>query len=137
MMITCPPAEYFENGFSNEIEEKLEEIHDYENKINNLLLEEMTKFTKENKELIEKNKISQMELTNVKELMRNAQNDAENWKRNYKILQMKNENLLLKLQNTKKISNNNATDYSKELPRKKRWLSNENNSKRTYSTVEG
>ena len=101
------------------------------------MLKKITEFIKENKELTEKNKISQIELTNVKESMINAQNDAANCKGNYKILQLKNKDLLVKLENTKKISKTNAMDHPEELQRKKTELLNENSSKRTDSTVEG
>ena len=40
---------YINKGFPNEIKQQCEEIHDYENKINNLLLKKITEFLKENK----------------------------------------------------------------------------------------
>ena len=70
--------------------------------------------------------------------MKNAQKNAEHEKVNYKMLQLKNKNLLLKLQNINKLTKSNDVDQSEEIPRKKRKLVNENNiSNRTYSTVEG
>ena len=51
--------------------------------------------------------------------MTNAQKSAEHEKTNYKILQLKYKDLLVKLQNTNKLSNNNDIDHSVELPKKR------------------
>ena len=133
------PTEKFDNkGFSEKIKQQLEKICDYDNKINDLLLEKITEFIKENKGLTEINNRSHIELKSLKTSIRKAQKSAEHEKVNYKVLQLKNKDLLLKLQNIKKLMKSNDADHSEELPRKKRKLVSEKNiSNRTYSTVEG
>ena len=134
MRNTSRTDEYLNNGFSNEIEEKLGEINNYDDKINDLLLKKITLFIKENKELAEISKSSQIDLNRVKTSMKNVLKDVEYWKEKYRILQLKNKDLLVKLQNTNKLNNN---DHSVELSKKKRKLTNENNFNRAYSIVEG
>ena len=127
-----PPYKYVNNGFSNEIEQQLEEMHDNENKINDLLLKKINEFIKENKLLTEINKSSQIELNRLKTSMKNSQKYLELWKENYRLLQLNNKNLLDNLQNY------NDVDYSEELPIDKRKSFTENNiSSRSYCTVEG
>ena len=137
MRNTSPPDEHLNNGFSNEIEEKLGEINNYENKINDLLLKKITEFIKENKELTEISKSSQIDLNRVQTSMKNVLKDVEYWKENYRILELKYKDLSVKLQNTNKLNNNDAIDHSVELPIKNRKLTNENNSIRAYCIVEG
>ena len=126
------PDQYVNNGFSNEIEQKLEEIHDNENKINDLLLKKITEFINENKVLTKINKSSQIKLNNVKTSMKNAQRYLEFWKEYYRLLQLNNKNLL------DKLPNNNDVDYSEKLPKHMRKLNSENNiSSRSDFAIEG
>ena len=70
--------------------------------------------------------------------MKNAQKGAKLWKEHYKMLQLKNKDLLTKLQNIKSLIKDIHVDYSKELQRKKRKLMNENNvSSKSFLTKEG
>ena len=132
------PAKYVSKGFSNEIEQQLEEILDYENKINDLLLKKITEFITENKALTEVNKNSQIQLKTLQISMRNAQKDAENWQEEYKIFQLKNKDMLAKLQNDKKLTKSNVVDYFEELPRKTSKHLDENKlSSRIYFTNDG
>ena len=119
--------DYFNKRFSNEYEEKVKEINNYENKINDLLLKKITEFVKENKVLTKENKSSQTELKRLQSSMKNARKEAENWEGNYKVLQLKNKDLFVKLQNTKRLIKDNQVDYSEELPRKTIRLINEKN----------
>ena len=101
-------------------------------------MEKITEFKKGNKDLIELNKSSLIELKSLQTSMTEAQKDAEKLEEDYNISQLTNKELLLKLQNINKLTKSNDNDHSQELPRKKRKLLNENNiSNRTYSTVEG
>ena len=128
-MNTTPPGKYVYKGFSNDIEEQLEEIHDNENKINDLLLKKITEFINENKVLTKTNKSSQIKLNNVKTSMKNAQRYLEFWKDYYRLLQLNNKNLL------DKIPKNNDVDYSEKSPKHKRKLESKNN--KSYFTIEG
>ena len=123
-MNISPPDEYLKNDFSNQIKVKLEEINNNENKINDVLLKKITEFIKETKEL---NKSSPIDLNKLKTSMKNVQKDVENLKENYKILQLKNKDLLVKLQNINKLKNSTDVDHFEQLPRKRRKLINENN----------
>lgn len=101
-------------------------------------MEKITEFINENILLTEINKRSQIELESLKTSMTKAQKSAEYEKINFKMLQLKNKDLLLKLQNINKLMKSNDADHSEELPRKKRKLVNVNNiANTTYSTVEG
>ena len=120
-----PPDKYVNKGFSNEIEQQLEELTDYENKINNVLLEKIAEFINENKELSELNKTSQIDLKSLQNSMTEAQKDAETWKVNYKVLQLQNKDLLVKLHNNDKFPKNNDVDNSDDLSINKLKLSNE------------
>ena len=119
------PDKYVNKGFSNEIEQQLEELTDYENKINNVLLEKIAEFEKENKELKELNKSSQIDLKSLKTCMTEAQKDAEKLEEDYNIFQLTNKELLLKLQNTNKLTKRNDVDHCEEL--QNRNLLNEDN----------
>ena len=137
-MKLIPPDKYVNKGYPKAIVQQLEIISDFDNKIDDLLLEKITELLTENKKLKEINKKSQIELESLKTSMRNSQKDVEHEKVNFKMLQLKNKNLLLKLQNINKLMKSNDVDHSEELPRKKRKLLNENNIvNTTYSTVEG
>ena len=87
---------------------------------------------------MEINQRSQIELESLKISMRKAQKSAEREKVIFKMLQLKNKDLSLKLQNINKLMKSNDVDHSEEIPRKKRKLLNEYSiSNKTYSTVEG
>ena len=84
-------------------------------------------FIKKNKALTEINTRSHIELKSLRTSMRNARKSAKRDKLNYKMLQLKNKDLLLKLQNINKLLKINDVDHSEELPRKRRNLLKENN----------
>ena len=91
-------------------------------------MEKIAEFKKENKELSELNKTSQMDLKSLQTSMTETQNDVEKLKEDYKILQLTNKELLLELQDTNKLKTSNDVDHAKELQTK-----NEDN----FSSSEG
>ena len=88
--------------FSKETEKQLKEIHDNDNKIYELLLHKVLDFVNENKTLIEKNIFFQKQLSTLKEATKDVQNYSEMLKQNYKLIQVKND-LLVVLQRSKMI----------------------------------
>ena len=79
-------------------------------------------------------------MKSLKTSMINTQKDAEKLKEYYKILQMKNKDMLFKLQNTIKIRTSNDVNHSENLPAKTRNILNKKNntlSSRSYSKFEG
>ena len=105
---------------SKEVQCNLEELYEFDNKINDLLLNKIIVFQNENKDLKEKNKRIEIELEKLKNSMKNAQNDSEKLRQNYKILQQEQKDLFVKLQNTKKLIQQNEAELSETPPRKKR-----------------
>ena len=108
-----PPDKYVNKGFSSEIEQQLEELNDYENKINGLLLKKITEFIKQNKVLTDINNTSLIELESLKNSFQKAQKDVEILKENYEMLQSTNKDLLDKLENF-----NNDDNHSEAVQRK-------------------
>ena len=88
-------------------------------------MKKITRFITENNVLKELNKSSQIDLKNLQNFMRETQKDAETWKTYYKVLQRKNKDLFVKLQNTIKLTKNNDVAHSEDLQNRK--LLNENN----------
>ena len=80
-------------------------------------------------------------MKSLKTSMINAQKDADKLKEDYKILQMKNKDMLLKLQNTIKITTSNDVKHSNEkLPAKNGNILNKTNntlSSKNYFKFEG
>ena len=91
--------------FSKEVQTHLEELYEFDNKTDELLLNKIFVFENENKDLKEKNKNIQIDFEVIKKLMNNAQKNLEQLRENYKILQKEEEKLLVKLQSTKKVHN--------------------------------
>ena len=118
-------GKYVNRGFSNELENQLEEINEFKNKLIDSLLEKITEFKKGNKDLIELNKSSLIELKSLQTSMTEAQKDAEKLEEDYNIFQLTNKELLLKLQNINKLTKSNDVDHCEEL--QNRNLLNEDN----------
>ena len=100
---------------SNNIEMQLEKLNVYDKTIYELMLKKVFEFQNENKMLTEKNQRSHINLKSLKTCLSNVQSDVENWKNNYKILQLKNKNLLAKLLSTTKVLETNDSDLSENL----------------------
>ena len=80
--------------------------------------EKITEFINENKLLTEINKNYQTDLKSLQTSMTNAKKDAEYCKEHYKMLQIKNKDVLNKIENTNKLTNDNDVANSEELPTK-------------------
>ena len=105
------------NFFSKEIQSHLEELYELDNKNNVRLLNKILQFENENKDLKEQNKNIQGKLVELKESIKNAQNDSAKLRQNYKILK-EEEDLLVKLQSTKKVIQQNESESSGAPPLK-------------------
>ena len=106
------------NFFSKEIQSHLEELYELDNKNNVRLLNKILQFENENKVLKEQNKNIQGKLVELKESIKNAQKDSAKLRQNYKILK-EEEDLLVKLQSTKKLIQQNEAESSGEPPLKR------------------
>ena len=88
-------------------------------------MNKILKFENENKVLKEQNKNIQVKLAELKKSFTKAQRLSEKFRQNYKILQQE-EDLLVKLQSTKKEFIKNETELAGMTPRKKRKITGEN-----------
>ena len=104
--------------FSKDVQSHLEELYEFDNKINELLLNKILVFENENKDLKQKNKNIEISVEALKKSMKNAQKD-------YKILK-EEEDLLVKLQSTKKLIQQNEAELPETPPRKRRKTTEEN-----------
>ena len=100
------------------------------------MFEKIDEFENENKELAELNESSQIDLKNFKTSMTEAQKETEKLEEDYRIFQLTNKELLLKLQNTIKLTKIIDVDHYEEL--QNRNVLNENNlSSSSYLSIEG
>ena len=90
----------------------MEELYEFDNKINELLLNKILAFENENQDLKQKNKNMEISVEALKKSMKNAQKD-------YKILK-EEEDLLVKLQSTKKLIQQNEAELPETPTRKRR-----------------
>ena len=104
----------------------MEELYEFDNKINELLLNKILAFENENKVLKEKNKSIQNDIEVLKNSMKNAQNDSEKLRQNYKKLQQDEKDLVVKLKSTNKAIHKNEADFPKTPPRKRSKTTEEN-----------
>ena len=130
------------NGSSNEIRKHLEELNDYDNKINERLLKKINKIENENGLLTESNKTAEICLKKLKVILKNVRVDANNWKKKCNKLELKNKDLLVKIQSAKEVCDNNDVAKFNEIPKKKSKITKENNycidiSSSSYFTNEG
>ena len=135
-----PPDKYVNKGFSSEIEQQLEELHYYENKINGSLMKKITEFIKENRLLTDINNTSLVELERLKKSFQKAQKDVKIVKQNYEMLQLTNKDLFDKLQIFNKSPKHNDDNHLEVVPSKKRKIVNEKNNtllSGNYFTIEG
>ena len=132
----------FHKCFSKQVQNQLGELFEYDKKNNELLLNKILQFENENKDLKEKNKNIQFDVEDLKKLMKNAQKDSEKLRKNYKMLQEEEDDLLVKLQNTKKLIQQNEAELS-ERPRRKRRkttegsIDNRNGTNKSHLVNEG
>ena len=78
-------------------------------------MEKINILENENRILTDSNKSAEIDLKNMKALLKTVQADANNWNEKYKKLQLKNKDLLAKIIKIKdKIVNNNVA-YFKHL----------------------
>ena len=113
------------NCFSKEVQNQLEELYEYDNEINELLLNKILQFENENKFLKDENKRIQIEFVELKKSMQEARKYSEKLKLNYKMLQEK-ENLLIKLQSSNKLIQQNEAELA-EIPSLKERKTKEEN----------
>ena len=121
------PDKYVNKGFSSEIEQQLEELNEYEYKINGLLLKKITEFSKENKILTGIIKTSVIKLDSLKKSLQKAQKDVEIVKEKSEMLHLTNKDLLKKFKTFNKLPMHNDDKHSETVPRKKIISVKENN----------
>ena len=103
------------NGFSCEIQNRVDELDECNRKLNNLLFKTIFEFENNNEVLKIKNKGYKSNLEVLKICVNDAQTDAKYWKENYEKLQLENKRLLDKLQNTKQLLVSSDANLSKDI----------------------
>ena len=98
----------------------MEELYELDNKNNELLLNKILQFENENKVLKEQNKTIQVKLVELKKSIKKAQRYSKKLRQKYKTLKEEEDDLLVKLQSTKKLKQQNNVELYGAPPRKRR-----------------
>ena len=98
----CLNTNLLHEGLLNKVEKNMKELHVNDNKISRLILKKTVKLEVENKALQENNKEITKYLEIMKKSLTQAQNELECLKKTHKKLEFENNNLLAKLETSKK-----------------------------------